>query len=149
MNFSNLRIPINLFFFLAMTMVWPSSVLAVQQHGGAEGLVAHQMGHGLFVFGIIYLLYKIEADRFKSSGWGEFKVFLWLLILWNFLTFAGHWMREFVDQSKFSKIDGYITSMTIHGPWDFFFYLTRLDHLLLVPAFVLLLLALRKWRMAA
>ena len=131
---------------ITITLLWPSSVLAVQGHGGAEGLVAHQIGHALFVVGIGYLLYKIYLARFSDPGWLEFKAFLWLLISWNFLTFTGHWMREFVDQSKFSKVDGYVVAMTIDGPWDAFFYLTRLDHLFLVPSFLLLLLALRKWR---
>lgn len=131
---------------LIIAMLWPASALAVQGHGGAEGLVSHQIGHVLFIVGLSYLLYKINDTRFKASGWVEFRAFIGTLICWNLLTFAGHWMRELVDQSKLSKADGNIITMTIDGPWDLFFYLTRLDHLLLLPAFFLLLLALRKWR---
>jgi hypothetical protein len=127
-------------------MLWPSSVLAVQGHGGAEGLVAHQIGHVFFVMGISYLLYKIYKGRFKDLGWFEFKSFLWLLICWNLLTFTGHWMREAVTPDQFVMDDGRIIGMTVDGAWDFLFYLTRLDHLLMVPAFFLLFLALRKWR---
>jgi hypothetical protein len=128
-------------------LLWPTSALAVQGHGGAEGLVSHQIGHTLFVVGISYLLYKIHRIRFVDSGWFEFKAFLWVMVLWNLLTFTGHWMREFVDLTKFSKVDGHVISIAIGGPWDAFFYLTRFDHLLLVPAFFLLLLSLRKWRL--
>ena len=143
------RRPVITSFGLSLTVIvllWPSSALAVQGHGGAEGLVAHQIGHALFISGLSYLFYKIYWARFKDSGWFEFKAFLLVLVFWNLLTFTGHWMREFVDSGKFSKVDGRVVAMTIDGPWDVFFYLTRLDHLLLVPAFLLLLLALRKWR---
>ena len=130
-----------------ITLLWPTAALAVQGHGGAEGLVAHQFGHALFIFGLSYLFYKIYLARLEDPGWFEFKAFLWVLVLWNLLTFTGHWMREFVDPGKFSKVDGRVIAMAIDGPWDAFFYLTRLDHLLLVPAFLLLLLSLRKWRL--
>ena len=129
-----------------IVLLRPSSALAVQAHGGAEGLVVHQIGHLLFILGISYLFYRVDLARFKDPGWFEFKTFLRVLILWNLLTFTGHWMREFVDPGKFSKVDNHVVAMTIAGPWDAFFYLTRLDHLLLVPAFLLLFMALRKWR---
>jgi hypothetical protein len=127
-------------------LLWPSSALAVQSHGGTEGLVAHQLAHGLFILGIGYLFYKIQRARFTGAGWFEFKAFLWLLVAWNLVTFAGHWMREYVEPGKFFRVDGHVVGMTIAGAWDVLFYLTRLDHLLLVPAFLLLLLALRQWR---
>ena len=127
-------------------ILWPDFALAVQGHGGAEGLVAHQIGHGLFIFSGCYLSYKIHIPRFKDPGWLEFKIFLLLMLLWNLLTFTGHWMREYADPAKFYEVSGQITGMIIKGPWDAFFYLTRLDHLFLVPAFIMLLLALRKWR---
>ena len=132
--------------FTVIALLWPTSALAVQGHGGAEGLVAHQFGHFLFILGLCYLFHQIFLGRFQDPGWFEFKAFILLLVLWNLLTFTGHWMREFVDPGKFSKVDGLAVAMTIDGPWDALFYLTRLDHLLLVPAFVSLLLALLKWR---
>jgi hypothetical protein len=119
--------------------------MAVQQHGGAEGLVAHQIAHLLFIVGIGYLLSKIIRSRFNDPGWFEFKVFLWLIIGWNILTFTGHWMRESVDPAGFSRIYGRVVSYSVNDIFDAYFYLTRLDHLLLVPSFIFLFLALRKW----
>ena len=121
-------------------------VYAVQQHGGAEGLVSHQIGHILFISGMSYLLYRVYHSRITGKGWLEFKSFLWLIILWNILTFAGHWMREIVNSEKFIKQGPHVTAFTITDTFDAFFYLTRLDHLLLVPSFILLFLALKKWR---
>ena len=121
-------------------------VWAVQAHGGAEGLVAHQIGHMLFVIGMGYLLFRLYRVRMKGLGWLEFKLFLWLIIAWNFLTFSGHWMNEFVAAEKFVKSDGTTIAFSITNFADAYFYLTRLDHLFLVPSFAFLLLALQKWR---
>ena len=120
---------------------------AVQAHGGAEGLVSHQIGHVLFIVGMGYLLFRLYHLRMQGSGWPEFKVFLWLIIAWNLLTFSGHWMHEYEAPGKFIKTGGDITSFAITNFSDAYFYLTRLDHLLLVPSFIFLLLALRKWRL--
>ena len=119
---------------------------AVQAHGGAEGLISHEIGHVLFVIGMGFLLFRIHRNHLTGRGWLEFKGFLWLIIAWNFLTFSGHWMNEFIDPNKYNKISGTTHSFTISSFPDAYFYLTRLDHLILVPSFIFLLLALRKWR---
>lgn len=120
---------------------------AVQAHGGAEGLISHQIGHILFIMGMGYLLFRLYRIPTTGVGWFEFKVFLWLIIAWNLLTFAGHWMNEFVAPEKYIQSEGRTTAFAITNFMDAFFYLTRLDHLLLLPSFAFLLLALRKWRM--
>ena len=120
---------------------------AVQSHGGVEGLVAHQIGHLLFIVGMVYLLLRIKSLRLKSSGWMEFKVFLWLIITWNMLTFAGHFLNGLIAKEKFFQASGVIISFSITSLMDGLYYFSRLDHLLLVPSFVFLLLALRKWRL--
>jgi len=124
----------------------PSSAWAVQAHGGAEGLVSHQIGHILFTIGMGYLLYRIRLVRSEGRGWGAFKAFLALLILWNILTFVGHWLHELVDAQKFVHQGMHVIAFRVTTLQDALYYLTRLDHLLLVPALMLLLLALREWR---
>lgn len=131
--------------FLAVTLQ-ANSVWAVQAHGGAEGLVSHQIGHFLFTTGMGYLLYRLYSMQTTGSGWFEFKAFLWLLIAWNVTTFAGHWMNEYIVKDKFIKTKTTTLSFSIETFPDAIYYLTRLDHLILVPSFVFLLFALRKWR---
>lgn len=121
-------------------------VWAVQTHGGSEGLVVHQIGHILFIVGMAYLLFRLYRIELKGAGWTEFKAFLWLAVLWNLLTLSGHFLNEFVATDKFQKAGSYTVSFTINSSLDLFYYLSRLDHLVLVPAFLFLLLALRKWR---
>ena len=134
------------FFVVVFMAGWPLSVFAVQAHGEPEGLVSHQAGHILFISGMIYLLYRVYINRITGPGWFEFKGFLWLIISWNLLTFAGHWMLEFVNPERFMKDGALIISFAITDLFDAVFYITRLDHLLLVPSFLFLLVALHKWR---
>lgn len=129
-------------------LIGAEPALAVQAHGGAEGLVSHQIGHLLFTGGMAYLLFRVYRFRFHTAGWFEFKIFLWLILGWNILTFTGHWLNEFVSRGKFVKSGDVVVSFTISNFTDLIFYLTRLDHLLLVPACIFLLLTLRKWRAA-
>ena len=131
---------------LVLLAFLPGPLWAVQSHGGAEGVVSHQVGHVLFFLGMGYLLFRLYHIQMQGSGWSEFKVFLWLIIAWNLLTFAGHWMNEFVAPEKFIQSDGRTTAFIIGDFYDACFYITRLDHLFLVPSFASLLLALRKWR---
>jgi len=123
----------------------PASTWAVQHHGWAEGLVVHQIGHFLFISGMLFFLYRLSRDV-SGPGWTEFKAFLWLIVLWNILTFCGHWQRKVMDPDKFIRVGGHIRDFIITSPADFLFYFTRLDHLLLVPAFFFLLVAVNKWR---
>jgi hypothetical protein len=139
-----------IFFSLLLSVAFSASpARAVQQHGGAEGLVSHQIGHLLFIMGMSFLLFRVYQTRLKSPGWFEFKAFVWLILSWNFLTLNGHWMREYVDPNKYIKAGGLTVAFTVSNVSDALFYLSRLDHVLLVPSFFFLLLALRKWNRAA
>jgi len=133
-------------YFFTFVFMLAGPAFAVQQHGGAEGLVSHQVGHILFITGMAYMLYRVNINRITGPGWFEFKCFLWSIILWNILTFSGHWMREIVTPDRFIRQGPQLTAFMITDTFDTFFYLTRLDHLLLVPSFLFLLSALQKWR---
>jgi hypothetical protein len=137
------------FFFIAtgvFLILLSAPAWAVQTHRGAEGLVSHQIAHILFTIGMGYLLFRLYRMPTKSREWTEFKVFLWLIIAWNLLTFTGHWMDEFIAADKFIKSEGHTLAFSISNFSDAYYYLTKMDHLLLVPSFAFLLLALRKWR---
>lgn len=135
-----------------LCVLWPvlcvlcaSPAYAVQAHTGTEGLISHELGHVLFTVAMVVLLIRMTRGRLTGPGWQQFKVFLWLIIGWNVLTFSGHWMREGVSAQQFVHHNGQTTGFMVNGLFDLLFYLTRLDHLLLVPAFFMLLLAIRQW----
>lgn len=133
---------------LPAMMLWTTPALAIQQHGGVEGLAAHQLGHLLFLAGLGIILVNMSRRGLKEAGWPQFKAFLRLAFAWNLLTFAGHWAGEYVTPEQFQASDGMVKGFRIASPGDLLFYLSGLDNLILVPAILFLLLALRKWRSA-
>ncbi len=140
------RLKQNCFFVLLAMLFFPGPVWAVQGHGGAEGLVSHQLGHLLFFFGMAFLLWQVRKRKWRGSGWKNFVGFLYCILLWNTLTFTGHWLREIVERNHFIVSKGKTIAYQITSLTDLIFYLSRLDHLVLVPAFMFLALALYRWR---
>lgn len=128
-----------------LVMLSAGSAWAVQDHGGSEGLVSHELGHLLLILGMGYLLYHLRQLGQKGHNWREFRFFLWMLILWNLLTFVGHWLNEFVPAERFILNAGAVSAFRITDFADGLYYLSRLDHLFLLPAILCLLLALRRW----
>ena len=133
-------------FLPACLILIPGRVWAVQQHSGAEGLVTHQLGHILFIAGMLLVLHRLRVTAAAGRGWTFFRCFLWLIIFWNILTFYGHLHRELIDPANYISSGGRISGFILQTPLDVLFYLSRLDHLLLIPAFFFLLLALVQWR---
>jgi len=137
-----------LFRLLCSLLFWlpPLPAWAVQGHGDPEGLVAHLIGHLLFVTAVLFLLYHSHHRcDLPGRGWRCFRLFLWCILAWNIQTASGHILREIVPAERFIG-GGHPTAFQITGLQDAWFYFTRLDHLLMVPALALLLAALWHWR---
>jgi hypothetical protein len=127
----------------------PASALAVQAHGGAEGLVSHQLGHLLYMSGMAFLLFHFIQKKWQGPGWSQFKGFTILIICWNAVTFVNHWLNEITPKTRFISIDGLIQSYRIETVSDALFYICSLDHLILVPAILMLYAALLQWKRTA
>ncbi len=124
-------------------------VWAAQEHGGVEGMVIHQLGHVLFVIGMLYPLYRINLQKPQEPGWGCFKGFLWTICLWNVIAFFSHWLGEKISPEQYLTEGVVITGLRIDSVTDAIFYLTKLEHLVLAPSLLFLLLALRLWNRRA
>lgn len=134
-----------LFSALLLLLVQAGPAAAVQTHGGSEGLVAHQIGHLLLIAACVILVFHSHR-LLAEPGWRAFRFFFLLLIAWNLLTFVGHGLDEVIPPSRFLFQEGRRVGMLLTGPGDLLFYLTRLDHLLLAPAFWFLWRAIEGWR---
>jgi hypothetical protein len=133
-------------FVLALVSLGPRSAGAVQIHGGAEGLVAHELGHILFAIGLVYILLAVSPARWGRAGRRQYQAFLVLAITWNALTFTGHWLQHSLQLAPVVRATDGVRILVARDGWDWLYYLTYLDHLLLVPALALLVVALRRWR---
>jgi len=122
-----------------------SPAWAMQGHSSAEGLVVHQLGHLLFAGAMLFLLIRSHLDRWTGPGWARFNCFLRLITFWNILTFSGHWLGSAIADDRFVMAGERVVGMKIGSLAEAFFYCTSLDHLVLVPALVCLVLALQQW----
>jgi hypothetical protein len=130
------------FLFSLLSFILAEPAWGVQSHGGPEGLVAHQLGHLLFVGGMVFLLIRSRLDQ---PGWKSFRGFLWFIIGWNVLTFAGHLVEIAIPDGNFLTSGSVITGFLIDSAAALFVYLAQLDHFLLLPALLLLANALKQW----
>jgi hypothetical protein len=125
----------------------PSTGVATQGHTGVEGVHVHQFAHLFFVFSMgtfIYWLRKRELVR--MAGWRYLQYSALFFILWNIDAFTVHFLEEQLEAVTVSKVDA--LHVLISAPegyeWlEYIYYLAKLDHLVCVPAMVLLYLALK------
>ena len=124
---------------------------ALQSHGGSEGVVVHQMAHSLYFAALLYLLWDVRRSGFSSSGWKFLKRFCWLMIVWNLLTFLGHFAQVALPEEDISTDDGYLSAFLLlpltFDKW--IYYIAGLDHLISVPALFCLYLAMRTFYRSA
>jgi len=130
----------------AIVTLSANQALALQPHEGLEGMITHEVGHLFFIVGVVYLLVRSRSRRWIGPGWKEFKLFLWFVLAWNAVAFAGHWIELYIPPEQFIKSGGNTTDFVVTGFADILYYVSVLDHLVLLPASIFLLLALRRWR---
>jgi hypothetical protein len=126
----------------------PVPAMALQSHGGLEGLYVHQLAHLFFGFSMGLLIFWLRKRRLTASlSWRYIQYAALFLIAWNVDTITSHWLLEqsgLIDVAFIAPI--HIRVTTAEG-WQWvteIYYLTKLDHLLCVPALVFLFLGLRR-----
>lgn len=120
---------------------------ALQTHGPPEGIYVHQMAHVLFSAALIYLYWHTRKTQETSGkGWRYFQVFCIFLILWNILAFTGHEIYEHLSDADF--IDRNSWGAQLVAPFTtkkVLYYITKMDHFLIVPALMALVVSLRSF----
>lgn len=123
----------------------PENAAALQTHGAPEGIYVHQMAHVLFLVALLYLFWHTRKTQETSSqGWRFFQLFCLLLAAWNVLAFTGHETYEALLDSDFVARHGWDARLT--APLTFkkvLYYITKMDHFLIVPALLALVVSLR------
>lgn len=129
---------------LAM-FILPDSAWALQSHGPPEGIYVHQMAHAFFIGSLVFLFLDLRRSATKSRGWNYLKKFCLLMVVWNIVAFTGHAVATLLAPENISGAESFFHSRLL-GPMDpikLIFYITRFDHLLLVPALFFLCIGLR------
>ena len=138
-------------FVLAGVADWffaAAPVFATQGHSAPEGLYTHQFAHIFFLISMGILIYWLrQRNLVRESGWRLIQYAAMFFILWNLDTLAVHYIEEQSGLIGFRRISTW--QLEIQGPetlnWlKIAYFLAKLDHLLCVPAMVLLYAGMRR-----
>jgi hypothetical protein len=136
---------------LSCLLVLPAEAWALQVHGEPEGLYVHQMAHLHYIFALGYFYWDIRRASFTGRGWRYLQMFCILMVCWNTLAFVGHLAGVYLDPEALLQTDCYLQTRLL-SPLSLnrsLFFITKLDHLIYVPALFFLFLGLRSFYHAA
>lgn len=144
----NARLISVLLSLLAWTVMTPPAAFATQQHGHPEGLYAHQMAHVLFAFSMGLLIYWLRKRGLTTdAGWRHIQYAAFFFILWNADAFLVHFIEEQTTVLEISRV-GFrqlrLEPLSGYEWIDTVYYLSKLDHLLCVPALFFLYTGLKR-----
>ncbi len=128
--------------FLLAMLLFPLPAFAVQVHAEPEGLYVHQMAHIFFIFSMGTLIYWLRERRLTAhKGWRRLQYAAFFFILWNLNALINHHLEGREDLFSVAT-PGVFTAWISPNPgveWvALVSYVTKMDHLLCVPAIVFL-----------
>jgi len=132
---------------LVLMVAIPGEALALQVHGEPEGLYVHQMAHLHYIFALGYFFWDIRRSSFTGRGWWYLQLFCILMACWNIIAFVGHLAGAYLDPQALLQTDCYLQTQLL-SPFTlnkYLYYITKLDHLIYVPALFFLFLGLRSF----
>ncbi len=131
-------------FFLLLN---PSNASALVPHD-YQGIYIHQMGHIYFIVSSIFVLWTIIHNKLHNQKSWRYIFFANLFfILWNLNTFIGHITEYWIETSQIiGSRDGwdyFKRVISLEGE-EYLYYVTKHDHIWLVPGMFLLYLGLKE-----
>jgi hypothetical protein len=136
---------------LILTLFAPGEALALQVHSEPEGVYVHQMAHLHYIFALTYFYWDIRRTSFTDYGWRFLQMFCLLMICWNVIAFTGHYIDLSLDSQAFERTGNYLQTRLLSPLTfnNFLYFITKLDHLVSVPALFFLFLGVRSFYRAA
>jgi hypothetical protein len=129
-------------------IAWAGPAFATQVHAHPEGLYSHQIAHGFFALSMGILIYWLRQRRLvKEPGWRLIQFAALFFILWNADAMVAHYLDDHSELLRIIDAGSWHAAIVVAGSSDLLtvlYYLVKLDHLLCVPAIVLLTLGLRQ-----
>ncbi len=134
--------------FLLGSVIFPSPALAFIPHWDPrEAFFIRQFSYLFFMLAMLFFIYELRQGKLHHRG---FRLLVWASVffaLWNFDCFLGQFFALYFRPQVVGGGPGSLSQqlgMTHLGNWIVYF--TKLDHLLLVPAFIFFYLGLRAFR---
>lgn len=134
---------------LALIWLYPAPALAYIPHWDPkEGFFVRQFSYLVFLVAMFYLFFELKQGGLQK--YRGFRFLAWaslLFALWNLDCFVGQFLSLNLDSSQVVGPTGSLAQrlhMADAATWVY--YLTKLDHLLLVPAYYLFYLGIKAFR---
>lgn len=134
-------------FLLPLFLSVPDIALATQAHGTPEGIYVHQVAHAFFAGAMVIFIYWVRQRKLiLQKGWQYIQYAAIFLILWNINVFIVHLLDEQLELVVVESMGTWIMKISSSaGGWlEVYYYFSKMDHLLCVPALLLLFIGLRR-----
>jgi hypothetical protein len=125
--------------FLLGSLIFPSPALAFIPHWDPrEAFFIRQFSYLFFMVAIIFFIYELKQERLQQQR--GFRLLAWagvFFALWNFDCFIGQFMAMYFKAQIAEGTAGIFSQQLLMANLgNCINYFTKLDHLLLVPAFI-------------
>lgn len=112
------------------------TAFATQLHVTSEGIITHQIGHTVFLFSMVVLIFTIRGKKLENQkGWRLIQYAALFFILWNLDTLFAHFLDNQIMIVSTQTLSFKTFIVDAKNPiiaWVYYFL--KLDHLLCVPA---------------
>ncbi len=135
--------------FLLWSVIFPSPALAFIPHWDpTEAFFIRQFSYLFFMVAMIFFIHELKQEKLQHHR--GFRQLSWASVffaLWNLDCFVGQFISLYVQPQMVGGVAGSLSQqMIMTGMGNWINYVTKLDHLLLVPAFIFVYLGLRAFR---
>jgi len=127
-----------IFALFLIPLFLPSPAWAFMPHWDPrEAFFVRQFSYLFWAVAMIFFIYALRQENLQKHR--GFRWLVWSAIffaLWNFDCFVGQLIALAISpQGEAAFTTGNTQDLSASHNWLWFFYITKLDHLLLVPAF--------------
>jgi hypothetical protein len=134
--------------FLLGSVLLPSPACAIIQHWDPrEAFFIRQFSYLFFMLAMLIFIYELKQGKLQHRG---FRLLVWgsvFFALWNFDCFIGQLCSHYFEPQVIpGASDLWSERLGLDNLGNWLGYVAKLDHLLLVPAFILFYLGLRAFR---
>ena len=111
-------------------------------HHASEGIIVHQMGHIFFLMSMVVLIFTVSNRNLSHvRGWRLIQYAALFFILWNLDALAAHFLDNQIAVVRIRNVSMWqmvLESTSESELLRLVYYVLKMDHLLCVPAMVLL-----------
>ena len=135
--------------FLLGSLLLPSPALAIIPHWDPrEAFFIRQFSYLFFMLAMLIFIYELKQGKLPHKR--GFRLLVWASVffaLWNFDCFWAQILAQYFEAPVVvDEPGGWSQRLAMANVGNWLSYFTKLDHLLLVPAFVCFYLGLRAFR---